>query len=139
VRAIAASVLASLLLLGALLGACTSGHTVLGTASSPCFKALPDAANAVHRRGTLLGVRRVTLGQLLGPRPGRAPSIRESRNETVCAVAYRGTFAKSAVEKGHGRVTGKLAVVLVQDSDNRVIATLVFDRLPIQFRHLGLL
>lgn len=129
-----------LALVASLLSACTAGHTVLGTGSSSCFKALPAAADAVHHSGTLAGVRRVTLGQIVRPSRLRLDtSIPNNRNETVCAVAYKGNFTREGVEKGGGRPSGTLAVVVLRASDDQLITTLLFDRLPLRFRHLGLL
>jgi hypothetical protein len=60
---------------------------------------------------------------------------------TVCVVAYLGHFDSARVERGWqaDARTGKFALVVVRETDDRVLATLVLAKVPLQFSHLYLL
>lgn len=122
---------------GLFASACTGGHASLGTTASPCFKALPPAAAAVHRQGKFVGVRKVTSQQLLASvrlRRVGAPATLDHRD--VCAVAFSGNFRPGDVEHAYRQRAGSFAVVLVGATDDKVLVSFVLDRLPLQFRHL---
>ncbi len=139
----AGAVAAALALGGTLVGGCTAGRSELGTGSSSCYEALPQAVAAVRGAGTLKGVRLVSVGTLRhfetrlydaaraapGPRPGK-----------VCLVAFSGIFTASRVDKPIGRLHGTLAVVELGSPGNRLLATLIIGRPPLPFghNHIGL-
>jgi hypothetical protein len=120
----------------ALASACTAGHSSLGTSASPCFKALPLAKDAVHNRGSLIGVRRVP-ARSLGRTPLRElPSLQRLGSTPVCLVAFRGPYPPGGVDHALHRRGGRFAVVIVNERGDRVLASFVFDRIPFRFRHL---
>jgi hypothetical protein len=120
------------------LAACTAGHSTLGTSDSACFKALPAASAAVHRRGAFLGVHKVDTKRLLeDARLRKSPMLSSLDDEAVCAVAFRGRFPAGSVEHAYRQRSGDYAVVLVRTRNDRVAVTFVLDRLPLQFRHLS--
>jgi hypothetical protein len=144
------------------LGGCASTHNSLGTGSSPCFQALPSATKAVHSKGRLVGVRRVSLSQLRKPlsmppssTPGSstpAPSVPPSSeprafppstelsnpsNRAVCVVAFQGTYGPGDVEHETVQRSGNYAIVVVGEHGGVPLRSFVTDRLPLRFRHLS--
>jgi hypothetical protein len=129
------------------LGGCASTHNSLGTGSSTCFQALPSATTAVHNKGRLLGVRRVTLSQLRRP-PSTAPgqpstsqppttlSPSEAKR-SVCVVAFQGKFAPGDVDHETVSRSGNYAVVVVGEHGGGPLRAYVTDQLPLRFRHLS--
>ncbi|HXX90433.1 MAG TPA: hypothetical protein VEI83_09450 [Acidimicrobiales bacterium] len=121
-------------------GACTSARNALGTNASPCFQALPIAADAVHERGSFQGVRLVDASTLASyPRLRDVLTVRAGAPlGSVCAFAYQGSFTTAQVDKPLGRPatgTGRYAVVIVSTPENDLLATVVLDRIPFRFRH----
>ena len=106
----------------AVLGACTSVRTNLGTESSNCYLTLPTAVGAVHGQGHLVGMRLINTSALvkpvpaLGTPPGRAAT-------QVCLVAFGGRFAAADVERPVGSPEGSVAVVETSYPAARVVAT----------------
>jgi hypothetical protein len=86
--------------------ACSVPRNALGTSATPCFRALPPAEAAVHRKGRLVGVRRVTTASLRK----RFPT-----NPRLRALTY--------------------AVVAVTSRGTQVVGASVVDRLPLSFGH----
>lgn len=133
---------AALALLGALLGAgCTSARNTLGTSSSPCFRAVAVATDAVEDRGALAGVR------LLGARDlEKRPRLRDALAtraghavKNVCAVAFTGQYRTTDVHDpighGPGGGVGTIAVALVSYPQDHLLGTLVLKSVPLPFRH----
>ena len=124
------------------LGGCASPHNSLGTGSSPCFQALPSATKAVHGKGRLVGVRRVSLSQLRRPPstppsstpPGQPPN---QANRSVCVVAFRGNFGPGEVEHENVQRSGNYAVVVVGEHGGTPLRAFVTNELPLRFRHLS--
>ncbi|MHB8330063.1 MAG: hypothetical protein ACYDD6_10650 [Acidimicrobiales bacterium] len=125
----------------ATLAGCTSARNTLGTSSSPCFRALPVATEAVGDSGTLAGIRLVgpreldrhmRLRQLLGARAGGGVT-------NVCVVSFHGRFRLDQVQRPLGAAppggTGQYAVVVVSTPQNRLLATFVLSRVPLPLRH----
>jgi len=136
------SALVAAVAVGALSG-CTAARDTLGTNSSPCFRALALAKDAVHNRGTFAGVRLVSVTSLR-----TLPHLRstlEQRSHTtlhnVCLVSYRGTFAPDEVERPAGKTppagTGHVAIVVVSTPQNVLLATFVLQHEPVRFRHVA--
>jgi len=119
-------------------------RNTLGTTSSPCFQALALAKDAVHDRGSFVGVRLVSAAELAKLR--RLDGVVAKRSPTpvhnVCLVGYSGSFRSDQVTLPAGRVpasgVGHFAVVVVSNPQNRLLATLVLAREPVRFRHLAL-
>jgi hypothetical protein len=123
------------------LPACVSPRNTLGTSSSPCFRAVAVATDAVHDRGRLAGVRLVgareldrhrRLRDLLASRVGRAL-------QNVCVVSFHGTFRPDQVEHPLGKPpasgSGPVALVVVAYPQNSVIGTFVVTTEPLPIRH----
>jgi len=140
-RAVAA--VAAVIVSAAGITGCTAARNTLGTTSSPCFRALPVAKTAVHGRGTFAGVRLISSSEMSKLR--HLKGVIEARSRTpvhdVCAVAYRGTFRRDQVARPAGRVpstgVGHFAVVVVSNPQNELLATVLFLREPLRFRHLA--
>jgi hypothetical protein len=123
---------------------CTAARDTLGTNSSPCFRALALAADAVHDRGTFTGVRLVSVSMLarfhLLDRVVAERSSTRLRN--VCLVSYRGSFRPDQVQREAGNVAasgvGRFAIVVVSTPQNVVLATFLLQHEPVRFRHLAL-
>ena len=117
---------------------CTAGHASLGTGSSPCYLALPKAADAVHHRGTLVGVRLVSPSALNLHRTTDQELQRRMHGQlhNACLVAYRGKFTSSNVERPiePGR-SGTYAVAVLTTSGDQLFATFVLTHAPLRFAH----
>ena len=125
-----------------LAGGCTSARNGLGTNASPCFLSLPIAADAVHERGSLQGVRLIDAAAIAAsPRLRDVLSARVGTPiATVCAFSYRGSFTPADVEQPFGVTppgTGPwpYAVVLVSSPGNVLLGTAVLEHEPMRFRH----
>lgn len=124
------------------LAGCTAARDTLGTNSSPCYRALALAEDAVHNRGSFAGVRLVSAAGLKKVKD--VDGVLTERSTTplhnVCAVAYRGSFRLDQVERpaGRGPVSGvgHFAIVVVSNPQNILLATFVLEREPVRFRHL---
>jgi len=126
------------------ISACTAARDTLGTNSSPCFRALAIAQDAVHDRGTFAGVRLVAVSALKSVE--HVAELLRSRSSTplhnLCVVSYKGTFRPSEVARPAGRVpasgTGSFAIVVVSTPQNKLLATFVLEHEPVRFRHIAL-
>ena len=130
----------ALVLAGAAAG-CSSPRNALGTSSSPCFRAVPVASDAVKHRGTLAGIRLVGSKQL-----ARRPHLHELLSAraghhvvALCIVSFHGRFRLDQVERPFGHAppsgTGTYAVVVVSSPQNRLLGTLVLAHQPLPLRH----
>jgi len=95
---------------------CTSARTNQGTADESCYVSL----------NTLRGMAPRLYGHLSHDMPG---------HQTVCLAAYRGHFTKDEVQKPLGRQSGPLAVAVVTTPGNKVLGTLILERIPVRFQH----
>ena len=131
------------------LSGCTAARDTLGTNSSPCFRALALAADAVHDRGVFTGVRLVSassLAKLHRPDFQRVESLLSQRSRTrlrnLCLISYRGTFRPDQVKRSAEPLppsgVGHFAVVVVSTPQNEVLATFVLAKEPVRMRHLAL-
>lgn len=126
---------------GAVTG-CTAARNTLGTSSSPCFRALPVAAAAVHRRGAFVGVRLVSSSELSKLNHLRRDIEARSRTtvKSICVVGYKGSFRRAQVQRPAGPVpdagVGHFAVVVVSFPQNELLATVVLVKEPLRLRHL---
>jgi hypothetical protein len=127
------------LLAASLVSSCTASHNVLGTGDNPCFRVIPEARAAVHDRGTFEGTTYVAPEHLLRAikhRNGVPDSLQDVARMATCLVAFKGDFTASDVELGwapHG--PGKVAVVVVRQRNDVVVATVVLHREPLRFGH----
>lgn len=129
--------------LGALsaLGGCTSARNALGTSSSPCFRAVPVASEAVHDRGTLAGIRLVGQKEIDSRRRLRelVQGVAGPAVHDVCVVSFHGQFRLDQVEKPFGAAppggSGPVALVVVSTPQNQLLGTLVVDHEPLPLRH----
>jgi hypothetical protein len=118
-------------------GGCASAHNTLGTGSSPCFQALPSATKAVHNKGRLLGVRRVTQAQLRRPTTTLTTLSPDEMKRAVCVIAFQGKFAPGDVEHVAVPRSGNYAVVVVGEHGGQPLRAFVTNELPLRFRHLS--
>jgi len=128
---------AAVLAMAALLGACSSARTDVGTSANSCYQAIPVASEAVADHGHLAGVRKETLASLRGLAPGLADVLADQvpAGQAVCLVAYDGHFASADVAKPLGRGHGTVAVAVVTWPGKKLLATLVLERIPPRFGH----
>lgn len=136
-----AGIAVALLAATAALGGCTSPRNTLGTTTSPCFRALAAATNAVHGEGHFNGVRSTTLGAIASAFERAKPSVVDvtvpvaSPHTRVCVVAFRGNFETAKIASGWAvdAKRGTLAVVIVRLRDTKVLDTLVVAKPPLSF------
>jgi hypothetical protein len=119
------------------LAGCASTHNSLGTGSRPCFQALPSATRAVHNKGRLIGVRRVSLAQLHRPTTTSSSQPPDQSRRSVCVVAFQGKFAPGDVDHVAVPRSGNYAVVVVGEHGGEPLRATVTDQLPLRFRHLS--
>ncbi|MGD0380425.1 MAG: hypothetical protein ABSC30_10625 [Acidimicrobiales bacterium] len=126
------------------LAGCTAARDTLGTNSSPCFRALALAEDAVHDRGKFAGVRLVSDSTL--DKGSHFENVLKQRSSTplhnLCLVAYRGSYRPSQVKRPAGKEpasgVGHFAIVVVSTPQNDLLATFVLEKEPVRFRHLAL-
>jgi hypothetical protein len=129
--------LAGCALVACVAAGCTSARSNLGTSDSSCYLALPAATKAVGSYSRLLGVRLFTLGQLRRDAPRLSKQIPSETNSTqsICALAFSGRFTSASVSEPHGRSTGQVAIVVLTRPSNRLLASVILQRLPLRFSH----
>jgi len=126
----------------ALLAGCTSARSALGTADSGCYVALPGASRAVHHAGHLLGVRLVDVDSLRAHAP-RMYLVARSRPgpkvRRVCLAAFAGHFTSADVAMPAGQPAGRVAIVVIEYPNRRLLGTVILGRAPLRFAHTHLL
>ena len=129
--------LATLGLAGTLVAACSSARTDVGTSDESCFRAIPTASEAVGDQGHLAGVRKYSLSTLHGLAPHLADRLADQVpvGQAVCLVAYSGRFEAGRVAKPLGLPQGPLAVAVVTWPGDKLLGTLILDRIPVRFGH----
>jgi hypothetical protein len=138
-RRLVHGILGALVLAGVLSG-CTSARSSLGTNDSSCFLDVPTASSAVHNHGTFKGIHLYSLAQLTKAAPHLVHQMSEAHETAphVCVAAYSGSFSAGSVSKPIGRQSGKLAVVVVNAANRKLLGTVIFKRLPVRFSHTHL-
>jgi hypothetical protein len=126
---------AAALVVAAAVTACSVPRNGLGTSATPCFRALPGATQAVHRKGKLLGVRRVSTARLRQRFPNNAHlKALTDADSNLCAFAFKGPYPPGAVDLANNTQPGTYAVVALTSRSNQLVAASVVDRLPLSFR-----
>jgi len=115
-----------------LAGACTTARNALGTTAGSCFRDQAVATAAVHHRGRLVGVRRITAPHLAG----RLPAAASLPPREVCVFAFKGAWQAKDVDRPRGLPAGRYALVVVGARHGILEATFLDDKLPTRFRHL---
>lgn len=113
-----------------LLGACARNS--LGTASTACFKALPAAEAAVGHQGRYLGALQVSGSRFAQRHPGFAAI----GNETLCLVAFQGSYGPGSVHGAPPESSGTYAIVAVDAKTGVEEAAFITRHLPVRFAHL---
>jgi len=121
----------SIMVLG--LASCASPRNALNTSSGSCFRALPAAQAAVGRKGSLVGVRKVTKDEI-APKIPQAASIGP---RTLCAIAFRAMYQPGDVAGADPAGPGGFALVLFDAEHSTVVGFFVLDTLPVRFHHRG--
>jgi len=130
-------ILGALLFAGFLSG-CTSARSSLGTTDSSCFQALPTASQAVRHHGHFVGIHLFTLATLAKVAPRLVDDLLDKQTTKatrVCVAAYEGNFTSAEVVKPLGRSSGKLAVAVVNASNEQLLGTDIIKRPPLHFGH----
>ncbi|MGH8997189.1 MAG: hypothetical protein ACRDYB_14355 [Acidimicrobiales bacterium] len=117
------------------LAGCSGGRESLGTTDGPCYVALPTASQAVGTKARLDGVRLMKVSAITYPHLGSALRAAHVTKGRVCLVAFKGSFSAATVSHPAGRTSGHLAVVVLRYPDGKLIATVLFHRLPTRFGH----
>jgi hypothetical protein len=120
------------------LSGCAAVRSNLGTTDSSCFLALPTAAQAVGDHGRFVGIHLYVLAQFSKLAPNLVDTLSDahvSGATHVCVAAYEGTFTASGVMKPLGQPNGRLAVVVVDASNQKLLATVIVKRPPLHFGH----
>lgn len=116
---------------GLALSACSARGANLGTTSSPCFHALPAAAQAAGPGSHFLGVRLVPASRLVR----RIPAAATLGKVKVCVAAYKGTYSAGQLVHSLNDQSGTYAIVIVKENGSAVLGTAILRRLPLAFRH----
>jgi hypothetical protein len=121
---------AACVLTALVLGSCTSARTNLGTSDSPCYLALPAAARAVGRHTRLVSVHLETAKgvQRLSSTLSGALHLDRASPQRFCVIAFSGRFTRDSVAKPEGQDSGPLAVAVLENPSNHLVATVLFGR-----------
>lgn len=139
-------------LLGGLLASCAPASSAIGPPGSPpCLRAIPASRLAVHGVGRYAGLRYLSARQLARDLSS-SEELRADRSlgqgvppqlarmiGSVCAVAWKGSYTASSVESGWparppaSEVVGRLAVVVVDAKDAKVLVTVVLEHSTLGF------
>ena len=130
----AAAATGAALAIALLVAACGGPRNTLGTAASPCYRALPGAIEAVHHTGHLVGVRRVSTSTLQKRLPGDQ-QLAAVRDRQLCVFAFHDDFHAGDVTGATNQAQGPYAVVALTLKNPRVVAAAIVDHLPTRFRH----
>jgi hypothetical protein len=120
------------------LSGCAAVRSNLGTTDSPCFLSLPTAAHAVGDHGRFVGIHLYVLSQFTKLAPNLVDDLMDAhvtRATHVCVAAYEGQYTASEVDKPLGRSSGGLAVVVVDASNQKLLATVILRHPPLHFGH----
>lgn len=128
------------LVAAATLAGCSAARNSLGTEDAGCYITLPRAVQAVHGAGHLAGVRLEAVASLRrrAPKLYAVANERGVRPQRVCLVAFHGRFKATQVERASGAPVGRLAVVVLEYPDSRLLGTVLFFRAPVHFGHTHL-
>jgi len=111
--------------------ACGGPRNSLNTDASVCFRALAVANGAVHHKGRLVGVRRVS-ARLLSR---EMPEASAAGSAPVCLVAFQSDYRAGEVDGTRPPVAGRYAVVAITTGTPTLLGARVTDRLPLRFHH----
>jgi hypothetical protein len=123
------------LLAATVLAGCGGARNSLGTSSSACFRLLPAAQDAAHRKGKLVGVRKMSTHSLQKRLPADT-KLAAVKSKDLCAFAFHGTFQPQDVPLATTKRSGSYAVVCVTIRSRQVVAAFILDRTPTSFTHL---
>lgn len=115
--------------------ACAGARISLGTNAGACFEALPPAESAIHAKGKLVGVRRVSAASMRA-RLSHNTTLATIPDQELCVFAFSGTYMPGTVVGAREKATGHYAIVLVSTKHPAVLGAVVANQLPTRFRHL---
>jgi hypothetical protein len=113
---------------------CAGRSDSLGTNAGACFRALPPAEAVVHRKGRLVGVRRIDTDTLRARLPQNS-TVASLPSEDLCVFAFGGTYPPGSVTGAKNTTSGHYAMVAVGTVHPTVVAVFVVNTLPTRFRH----
>lgn len=115
----------------AILAGCGGPRSSLNTDASVCFRSLAVAGDAVHHKGKLVGVRRVSAREFAA----HMPEAKDVGPHPVCVVAYQDDYRPGDVVGAQPAASGRFAVVGVTTGTPSLVGARVTDRLPFRFHH----
>jgi len=115
-------------------GACAGRTDTLGTVAGACFRAVPPAESAIHNKGKLAGVKRISSAALRARLPHDV-TLSTLPQESLCVFAFKGTYVPGSVTGARNVTTGHYAIVAVGAEHPDVVAASVVNQLPTRFRH----
>ena len=123
------------------LAGCTSPRDLLGSSSSPCFRALPVAARALRGAGHYAGVRYLSpkaLAEMVDAEGSQVERRAFGATRTaVCAVAYQGSFITSRITGAVSEhASGSFALVIVAAQPDTVIGVIIERTPSLRFRRV---
>lgn len=133
-------------LVAAALAGCTSVHNDLETRDSLCFAALPQARSAIGQAPRFAGVRFVDPAVLRSALESATrttvtlpPDLAAASGRGACLVGYRGRFSPKVAARAWRPETGPLVfgIVVLRQSDDRVLAVVLLSAPPLRFSHLS--
>jgi hypothetical protein len=110
---------------------CGGPRNSLNTDASVCFRSLAVASGAVHHKGKLVGVRRVSARVFRR----EMPETTAAGSAPVCLVAFQSDYQAGEVADAGPPAAGRYAVVAVATGTPTLLGARVTDRLPLRFRH----
>ncbi len=144
-RRVATMAVLGLVLLAA--SGCAAVRNGLGTRVGICFAALPAARQVVGQQASFAGVRYLrpravmtAIAKQLGEKPLAPPdALADVVRKPACLVAYRGPaghrLERQAWRPERGRP--EFTIVVVRQSDHKVIGVMVLPRAPLGFSHVA--
>ena len=105
---------------------CGGPRNALNTSESVCFRSIVVAKDAVHHKGRLVGVRRISGASLRR----HLPDVTIEPRDEVCLVAFRGDYREGDVDVADPPRAGRYAVVAVTTGRPTLLGARLTDEIP---------
>lgn len=130
-RPISVAVAVALVLVAGLTG-CSHAPGISNGSVTVCYRAIPVGRTAIHDAGAkLVGIHRVSADHVRSRLPsGEQTTVALADDTTVCAMAFKGTFAAGQVDGAAPTEHGSYAIVLVTSNSLHLVKAFVVAKLP---------